>query len=262
MRSVWSIVPALVLLQVSERLVSVAGREFNQVITLPRRVQEAPKSLSSHSGEVSEEKKVVVGFYSEALCPYCRGFMKSVLEPMFENGLNKIATIDYVPFGNARYNSTTAVYDCQHGKLECELNKVFACALHLYPKQRDWFPFVSCVEGVREFPDMKKSLKECSKKSDTKLNLDDIQECAAGHLGRELERQLAEKTNILTPAHQWVPWVTVNGIPLWDDNDNLWQYICAAYPGERPAVCFAEKPESVGAPAPSKWMRSDGVSYV
>ena len=50
----------------------------------------------------------------------------------------------------------------------------------------------------------------------------------AGSLGDELEAAAANKTAQLDPAHQYVPWVTVNSIPLRENYANVRQFICAA----------------------------------
>lgn len=115
--------------------------------------------------------------------------------------------------------------------------QVFGCALHYYPAQSDWFPFVHCVEQ-HEPDSMKASVQECSNASNPPLDFERIHDCAIGRLGEQLQMELKAKTDALVPAHEWVPWLTVNGVPLWDDNDNLQQYICAAYGGPRPSSCY------------------------
>ena len=50
----------------------------------------------------------------------------------------------------------------------------------------------------------------------------------AGSLGDELEAAAANKTAELYPAHQYVPWVTINSIPLRENYGNVRQFICAA----------------------------------
>lgn len=53
----------------------------------------------------------------------------------------------------------------------------------------------------------------------------------AGTLGDYLQRHALERTASLVPRHRWVPWVVVNGIPLFDDFENVATFICAAYGG-------------------------------
>lgn len=52
--------------------------------------------------------------------------------------------------------------------------------------------------------------------------------CLAGQLGDSLQRLAAQRTASLKPAHQWVPWVVVNGIPLLDDDENVSDVPCRA----------------------------------
>lgn len=55
-----------------------------------------------------------------------------------------------------------------------------------------------------------------------------------GPLADDLQRQAAEETGSLKPPHSYVPWVTVNGIPLGGTYDQTLQiFICAAYLGDR-----------------------------
>ena len=44
----------------------------------------------------------------------------------------------------AAAGSTQAI--CQHGPLECELNKLLSCASAQHPMQDDFFPFLACME--------------------------------------------------------------------------------------------------------------------
>lgn len=55
----------------------------------------------------------------------------------------------------------------------------------------------------------------------------------AGPLGDELQSQACNDTAALQPSHLWVPWVVVNGQPIFDDMEHVQQYVCAAYTGPR-----------------------------
>ncbi|KAK9810461.1 hypothetical protein WJX72_011078 [[Myrmecia] bisecta] len=63
-----------------------------------------------------------------------------------------------------------------------------------------------------------------------------------GSLGDQLEQDAAAATNKLKPAHKYVPWVVVNGIPLGGAMEALPIIVCAAYTGERPEQCYADPP--------------------
>lgn len=102
---------------------------------------------SVHLSFAQSSSKVPVEFYAEALCPYCANFTITHLSQLFRNGLSNVVELDYIPFGNARYDQSTGNITCQHGRQECELNKVIGCALEAYPQQDEWFRFLECVEA-------------------------------------------------------------------------------------------------------------------
>lgn len=76
--------------------------------------------------------------------------------------------------------------------------------------------------------------------------------CPAGELGAELAAEAFERTAALRPAHQYVPWVVVDGQPLYGDYAHLRRYICAAYAGAKCAptlattVCFCSSCAAAG----------------
>lgn len=65
---------------------------------------------------------------------------------------------------------------------------------------------------------------------------------AVGQMAFELQKKAAEETASLKPAHTYVPWVTVNGIPIGGAFEQLQTFICASYLGERyfqPLCCIS-----------------------
>lgn len=55
----------------------------------------------------------------------------------------------------------------------------------------------------------------------------------------QLELQYAAETNALQPPHQYVPWVVVDGQPLYEDYENFISYVCKGYTGtEMPKACI------------------------
>jgi interferon gamma-inducible protein 30 len=135
---------------------------------------------------------------------------------------------------------------CQHGPAECRLDRVINCATHLNPGQDRWLPFVTCLEAAEGGAEgMEGAVEGCAAKAG--LDAAAIRGCAEGRQGDALERAAAEETAALRPPHRWVPWVVVNGIPLGEDLDSLWRYICVAYAGQRPAACYAPPPSLAAA---------------
>jgi len=174
-----------------------------------------------------------VVLYGEALCPYCARFTTQVVAPLLteEGGLAGIFNFSYIAWGNAIRTVDGVV--CQHGELECQLNKVISCVQDLFSSQDHWFPYIECLEKAPE--DGLRRAAKCATK--TKLNGTAIAECAAGDRGDELDKASEAATRKLDPPHTYVPWVVVDGIPIGANYEALRSVICAAFKGDRPDGC-------------------------
>jgi interferon gamma-inducible protein 30 len=177
-------------------------------------------------------EKVKVELYSESLCPFCAEFIVNYLNPFFNNGLIDIVELRIIPYGNARIIDGSLV--CQHGPDECALNIVQTCAIRLWPKVTDWFPFIYCLETL-DRSTAANNWKSCVHPSH--LDLDPLIECFESPLGAKLEMECAAETDRLQPPHKYVPWVLVNGEPLLENYEDVAAYVCKAYQGNKPAVC-------------------------
>lgn len=106
--------------------------------------------------------------------------------------------------------------------------------------QDEWFPFVSCVEDAARSgaPTLNVSTA-CA--AQTGLDAEAIAGCYSGSRGTQLQLTAYYETMRLQPPHQWVPWVVVNGQPIYDDVENLATYVCVAYGNQpdKPAACSA-----------------------
>ncbi|KAI3968770.1 hypothetical protein MKX01_028920, partial [Papaver californicum] len=125
-----------------------------------------------------------------------------------------------------------------HGPTECELNTVEACALQVWPAQDEHFNFINCVETF-VYDGQQSQWKSCY----SKLGYEEepINECYNSGLGQELEIGYAKVNGNLNPPHKYVPWVTVNDVPLYDEYRNFETYICNAYEGTKPAACQGQQ---------------------
>ncbi|XP_075636230.1 gamma-interferon-responsive lysosomal thiol protein [Castanea sativa] len=175
----------------------------------------------------SDSQKVSVGLYYESLCPYSANFIINYLDKLFETDLISIVDLKLVPWGNAKLRGNNT-FDCQHGPYECLLNTVEACAIDVWPDLSEHFPFINCVETLvyeHKYPQWESCFE--------KLGLDPkpISDCYSSGHGKELELQYAAETNTLQPPHEYVPWVVVDGEPLYEDYENFLSYICKAYKG-------------------------------
>ncbi|KAI3829974.1 hypothetical protein L1987_04106 [Smallanthus sonchifolius] len=200
-------------------------------------------SLSSASPiAVATGEKVELSLYYETLCPYCEYFILNYLYKIFDNGLISIVDLKLSPYGNAKISSNGTVV-CQHGEWECVLNTVEACAIHAWPVVSDHFPFIYCVEGLT-YEEKYDEWETCF----DKLHLDPKPVLIASTAGldtshlsthMQLELQYADEISALKPPHTYVPWVVVDGQPLYDDYPDFVGFICKAYKGSNvPQICL------------------------
>ncbi|KAA8549451.1 hypothetical protein F0562_001135 [Nyssa sinensis] len=193
-------------------------------------------SADSSSASASDQsEKVTLALYYETLCPYCSNFIVNYLIKLFDDdALLSIVDLKLIPYGNAKIGSNLTI-TCQHGTSECLLNTVEACAIHVWPDLNDHFPFIYCIETLI-YEHNYTQWESCFEK----LGLDPapINDCYGSGYGNELELRYAVETNSLEPPHKFVPWVVVDGQPLYDDYRNFTSYICKAYKGTSvPTAC-------------------------
>eukprot|EP00775_Hariotina_reticulata_P014323 gene14323-49_t len=200
---------------------------------------------------------------------YCANFTVTVLKELFDARIMDYVELDVIAWGNA-HKGADGEPQCQHGPLECELNKLINCAVALEPEQRDFFPFLQCMEGLVLHDVSAAKVVEVAHQCAVKAGMvpAKLLTCFNGQLGSALQRLAGEHTSSLKPAHQYVPWVVVNGIPLLEDLDNLLKYICVAYTGrDRPRICLdippmASAAASAGAVAPGGKHAADRATAV
>lgn len=192
---------------------------------------------------------VKVTLYYESLCPGCRAFIKGQWYPTYtklrETG---ILDLELVPYGNAReyQYGDKWVFSCQHGTAECLGNVIESCVINIVGKLDSYAPFISCLEYYT--PNVNNA-KYCA--SAHAINYTQIDECVNGEQGNKFEHEMALKTDALSPPHQYVPWITVNGahsdsVQSSVQSDML-TYVCKTYKGTKPAACNAstKKPQNV-----------------
>ncbi|KAI3450576.1 hypothetical protein Pfo_007241 [Paulownia fortunei] len=187
--------------------------------------------------------KVFLGLYYESLCPYSASFIIDSLAMIFSDGLINIVDLNLVPWGNAKlYGNHT--FKCQHGPYECLLNTVEACAIDVWPDVKDYFPFIYCVESL-VYEHNYTYWETCFEKLG--LDASPVADCYNSKRGTELELQYAAETNALQPPHKYVPWVVVDGQPLYDDYRDFISYICKAYKGTAtPSACIESSVGRIG----------------
>ncbi|MED6272065.1 hypothetical protein CHARACLAT_026555 [Characodon lateralis] len=182
------------------------------------------------------EDPVQVGLYYESLCPGCRLFLTEMLFPTYLL-LNKIISVTLVPYGNAleKPDGQKYIYECQHGKQECLGNMMETCIMNMTEMA---FPIIFCMESS---VDVIGSAESCLKIYAPELSMDKVMSCVNGDMGMQLMHQNALKTKALNPPHQYVPWVTINGVHTDDLQtkamSSLFTLVCSMYKGTKPPAC-------------------------
>ncbi|XP_010450256.1 PREDICTED: gamma-interferon-inducible-lysosomal thiol reductase [Camelina sativa] len=184
---------------------------------------------SSNKLVAGESDKVKLNLYYESLCPSCQNFIVHYLGKVFSTDLHTITDLKLVPFGNAHVSDDLTV-TCQHGEEECKLNALEACAISTWPNQRLHYRFIRCVETNTN------AWESCAKKYGGDKAISD---CYNGDLSKELILGYANQTLSLKPEHKYVPWMTLNGEPLYENIDNFVDLVCKAYNGKAalPKLC-------------------------
>ncbi|KAL0390101.1 UNVERIFIED_CONTAM: Cinnamoyl-CoA reductase 1 [Sesamum calycinum] len=211
-------------------------------------------SLISASAAVDSGDKVSFEVYYESLCPYCSNLIVNYLYKLFDSDLISITDFKLVPYGNAKIRPNGTI-TCQHGPNECLLNTVEACAIDVWPDVKAYFPLSivwKVLYTITTTPIGTHVLRNwvwmpllwliviavSVEERHFLHSTDTIQ------TNVQLELQYAAETNALDPPHRYVPWVVVDGQPLYDDYRDFVSYICKAYKGTDPPSACAES--SVG----------------
>ncbi|XP_048425026.1 gamma-interferon-responsive lysosomal thiol protein-like [Pyrus x bretschneideri] len=187
-----------------------------------------PPSSSADRTPPLDSGKVSLALYYESPCPYSANFIVNYLVKLFKDELISIVDLKLSPWGNAKLRSNDT-FTCQHGPSECLLNTVEACATEIWSALNDlflsfiaprvWFMSTSSPSGshvTRNWAWIQSLLLNAT---------------AVDMHGKELELQYAAETSAFQPPHQYVPWVVVDGKPLYEDYENFLSYVCNACNG-------------------------------
>uniref|UniRef100_A0A8C6U1V5 Gamma-interferon-inducible lysosomal thiol reductase n=1 Tax=Neogobius melanostomus TaxID=47308 RepID=A0A8C6U1V5_9GOBI len=185
---------------------------------------------------------VKIGLYYESLCPGCRNFITSMLYPTSVL-LGDIMDLTLVPYGNAQetFDGEKYIFKCQHGEGECMGNMIEACLLNLTDSNA--FLTIFCMESSGD------PVKACVELFLPNLSWKQLMTCVNGDSGNQIMHQTALKTQALKPPHDYVPWITINGVRPWGMKSSLsWDH-----PGRGRAGCVLmegerHRPQTKGLP--------------
>eukprot|EP00401_Gymnodinium_catenatum_P079924 CAMPEP_0117523534 /NCGR_PEP_ID=MMETSP0784-20121206/34776_1 /TAXON_ID=39447 /ORGANISM="" /LENGTH=329 /DNA_ID=CAMNT_0005319647 /DNA_START=25 /DNA_END=1014 /DNA_ORIENTATION=- len=215
---------------------------------------------------IKKTAKVEIAIYYEVLCPYCRRLINtSVAQLWNDTQFRKRIDLKFYPYGNARSLEKSSVSDgyrfwhselnqsgfehvfaCQHGQEECFGNTIQACAIDVSKEPEIYVPFLLCMESFNEEYSLEMASYDCAEA--TGVNANAIRDCTMGSKGNKASFALGQATqNLKSPAgpHEYVPWVTLNGVHSEDaDRDgedaaggNLLMEVCKRLTDPKPTLC-------------------------
>ncbi|KAJ4704360.1 putative Gamma-interferon-inducible lysosomal thiol reductase [Melia azedarach] len=197
---------------------------------------------------IKQDEKVNLSLYYETLCPGCASFISNDLGKVFQKGLINIVNLSTEKMNATSILFTPAPLDAWPEQVGLATQASMAGLIptfHLFLTsylnllQKKHFKFIRCMETQAlkgHILDKEKAWETCCQNQ--KLNAKLIHQCYDNGRGRELELQYGNETSRLNPPHEYVPWVTVNGIPLRGDFENFVKYVCEAYKGHHvPEAC-------------------------
>ncbi|GIY59768.1 gamma-interferon-inducible lysosomal thiol reductase [Caerostris extrusa] len=186
------------------------------------------------------ESTVQLDVYYESKCPDSDSFFHSQLKPTYEK-LSSYLKVNLVPYGNAHHRGQHDEYTftCQHGPDECYGNMVQTCYIELVNNTESQIKFINCAFDNHY---QSKSLEKCIGDLDLRRQ---VKKCVTSPMGKNLEYQMAKKTESLNPAQSFIPWVTINGQGSNDINNkaiaDLMTVICNEIADEKPEACIKNK---------------------
>ncbi|XP_055611103.1 gamma-interferon-inducible lysosomal thiol reductase [Uranotaenia lowii] len=150
----------------------------------------------------SQTSRIRVAVYYEHLCPDSIRWFSNQLSPNYA-ALEPILDIEFIPFGKARSINGGESFECQHGPLECEGNRIQSCVLNQLNSQDAQVSYTTCQMHFLADP----RGWECAFRSGVDLTV--LQNCVDGSLGTQLQLEAERRTQLIAPA--FVPTMVFNG---------------------------------------------------
>ncbi|XP_075229155.1 GILT-like protein 1 [Lycorma delicatula] len=221
-------------------------------------------AFAASLGNATQEK-ISVTVYYEALCPDSIKFFVNQLYPGVVN-MTDYVDLTLVPFGRATYNITEGnqyKFMCHHGELECEGNKVQACALKILPSAVNTYKYISCMMEMMAGSNKSGAYPGNQCASANGIDYKPIETCAQTRQGDEYLAALGDMTVALEPMLKSVPTIVFNDKFSKEDNEfaqvNFKMALCNHISGTKPDQC-SENNDSVGKnSAPSALIGSCGL---
>jgi hypothetical protein len=193
-----------------------------------------------------DSPRVNVSVFVESLCVDSKDFFERQLMPAYEKLGDDVMNINVVSFGNAFFNTTVdggEVLHCQHGRAECDANAYELCATDIFGQSRS-VAFLACLferlpMGHADTPYASFYFESCAQ--DTGLFWGVIENC---HDDDARVSILQKEAANVTPKHDHVPWIVINGLHVSEENMDLLSEVCSRFEaagGSNPACPSAQK---------------------
>lgn len=139
---------------------------------------------------------------------------------------------------------------CQGGPNECLANKIQNCVVHLIKEkqqlagrsdsQPEFWDFIACFANNTVPEYIEETIKDTLAKCEDQLNLNNedrqyVNDCYTRTEGSELEMDAAKATASLSPRHDSIPWILVDGQQT--VASQVLSEVCQKYHGPKPAAC-------------------------
>eukprot|EP00386_Alphamonas_edax_P004390 GDKI01013898.1.p1 GENE.GDKI01013898.1~~GDKI01013898.1.p1 ORF type:complete len:264 (-),score=56.09 GDKI01013898.1:216-1007(-) len=194
-----------------------------------------------------KHNKINVALYYESLCPFCVRFISNTLKPVYDDEtLRQYVNFQMIPSGNAKVgedgDGAKTVF-CQHGEAECLGNKMHVCTMEYFQQESDKFmPYLFCYDGAlnsKQAHSIQDAFKQCT--GDHAELHEFVKTCANGDQGTQLLLKATAATNELSPPHEHVPWVTIDGKHAPDaEEGGLKEVVCSSLGNSvAPLSCLA-----------------------
>ncbi|KAL0278933.1 UNVERIFIED_CONTAM: hypothetical protein PYX00_000610 [Menopon gallinae] len=157
---------------------------------------------------------VAVTVFYEALCPDSKSFITKQVLPAFEKA-PRLISLSLVPYGKAQTVEDSfgnISFSCQHGPVECQANKIHACAIEYIRDMRLLLRYISCMISNNVNPEY--IAEECARY--IMVEVAPILQCSRTKEGSELLKNYGEKTHDLSPAISFVPTVLLNDVSYYE----------------------------------------------
>ena len=161
---------------------------------------------------ISSKKTIEVHF--ESLCPGCQDFIQHSFTAFSKADQHSLlADVVFYPYGNAyqKQSGNKWVFTCQHGSNECFGNLIETCAVKKFNSESA-YAFLSCLETNIGY--YSNNFTNAANYCLTNYPADktNLWNCVQSDEGNRLQHEVGLVTERLKPAHQYVPWIVVDGV--------------------------------------------------